>query len=349
MPPATPLRQPAAATHGRIQDSGFRAHPLLRNPHLQTMLPALLRPTPPLDLRRERLELDDGDFVDLGWAGTEQTGAPTAVLVHGLTGGFESKYLRGLALQLIDLGWRICALQLRGGGESPNRLARCYHHGDSADLRHLWHLLRRREPEGIVATVGWSLGGNVVLKALGEEGDQAPVDFAAAASVPFSLYECAERLRHGVARIYQSHLLGALRRMIRHKASRVDLSAIDLDAVLSAPDFFTFDDGFTAPLNGFADAQDYYARAACGPYLQAIRRPTLIVHAQDDPMMVREIIPRAEALSPFVTLQLSTHGGHVGFVEAGPRGRPRMWLERHFADYLQRQRVEREGASRAVA
>lgn len=327
---------------GRVVDSDFRPHPLLRGAHLQTLVPALLRPPVPLVIRRERLELPDGDFVDLGWCGERNTGGPIAVLVHGLTGDFESKYLRGLAVQLIERGWRCVLLQLRGGGTEPNRVPRSYHQGDTADLRHLWHLLRRHEPRATLASVGWSLGGNIVLKALAEEGAGAPVDFAAAASVPFRLQECAERLRTGFSRVYQAKLLRALKAMVRRKHAATPMPpSVNLAGALAARDFFEFDDAFICPLNGFRDAADYYARCGSGQYLHAIRRPALIVHALDDPFMESAIVPSAGQLPPGVTLELAAHGGHVGFVGVDAFGRPLWWLERRLADFLDGQRRAR--------
>ncbi len=145
-------------THGRIGQSSFKPHPLLRNAHLQTLFPALFRPLPALDIRRERLELPDGDYVDVGWCGAQNVGAPLAVLVHGLTGGFESKYLRGTANQLLARGWRCVLLQLRGGGDEANRTAWQYNHGDSRDLRYLWHELKRREPQTPLYSLGLVAG-----------------------------------------------------------------------------------------------------------------------------------------------------------------------------------------------
>jgi predicted alpha/beta-fold hydrolase len=321
--------------HGRIIQSRFRPHPLLRNAHLQTMFPAFLRPLPPLKLRKERIELPDGDFVDIGWAGEQHDHAPIAVLVHGLTGGFESKYLRGFAGQIIRRGWRVVAVQLRGGGTEPNRMARMYHQGDTADLRHVWSLLHQREPQTPLAAVGWSLGGNVVLKALGEEGDQCHLSFAAAVCPPFRLHECAEHLRQGFSRNYQERLLRDLGENITRKQAVAPApSHVNIAAALKARDFFEFDNAWTAPLNGFLDAEDYYARSQCGPYLNAIRRPTLIVHAKDDPFMGPDILPKAEDLSPYVTLELPDAGGHVGFISAGRLGQPAFWLETHLAEYF---------------
>lgn len=321
--------------HGRVIDSGFRPHPWLRGPHAQTLWPALLRPLPVLDLRLERLELDDGDFVDLGWSGEQHPPARIAVLVHGLTGGFESKYLRGLAQQLNARGWRTVALQLRGGGAEPNRSPRLYNHGDTADLRHLWRHLQRQHPQARLAAAGWSLGANVLLKALAEEGEAAPLAAAVAACAPFLLEPCADKLRTGTARIYQHKLLTELKRILRRRHPPLPVPpGVDLPRALAARDFFEFDDAYTAPLNGYRDARDYYARCSSGQFLRAIRRPTLVVSARDDPFMVPGMLPRAEQLSPCVTLEIARRGGHVGFLGADARGRPDWWLDRHLAEHL---------------
>jgi len=320
--------------HGRVLHSRFLPHPLLRHAHLQTIGPFLLRRPATVALRIERLQTDDGDFIDLGWAGEQHAGAPIAVLVHGLTGGFQSRYLLGLAERLIGSGWRVAVLQLRGAGE-PNLTHRMYNHGDTADLRWLWHELRRREPQVRLVSVGWSLGGNVLLKALSEEGAAAPVERAVAASVPFRLRECAERLRTGFSRVYQLRLLRDLQAALRRKHQHVPVPpGVDLAGALRARDFFEFDDAYTAPLNGYRDAHDYYARAACGQYLRAIEVETLVINALDDPFMVPEIVPEAAHLAPAVTLEIAHGGGHVGFIAAGPRGRLDYWLEGRIAEWL---------------
>lgn len=324
-------------THGQIITSSFRAHPLLRNPHLQTLFAALLRPSPALAIRRERLELDDGDFVDLGWSGEDNADGPIAVLVHGLTGGFDSKYLRGLAQRLIARGWRTVALQLRGGGPEPNRTTRLYNHGDTADLRYLLHLLHKRERNTPLTAVGWSLGANVLLKALGEEGDAAPVTAAVAVCAPLRLVPCAERLRHGFSRKYQDRLLVELNALLRkkHQIAKVPVApGVNLEAALQARDFFEFDEAYTAPNNGYRDALDYYARCESAGFLGRIRRPTLIINTANDPFMDPAILPTAEELAPQVTLELADRGGHVGFVAAGRYGQPEYWLESHIEKYL---------------
>ena len=187
----------------------------------------------------------------------------------------------------------------------------------------------------VQACVGWSLGANVLLKALGEEGDAAPIAAAAAGSAPFLLEPCAEKLRSGTSRLYQRRLLRDLAEIVRRKSVAVPVPAhVDLGRAIRARDFFEFDDAYTAPMNGFADARDYYARCACGPYLKSIRRPTLIVNARDDPFMLPQVLPTADMLSPFVRLEVSRRGGHVGFLAADANGRPYYWLEQRFAEYL---------------
>ncbi len=322
--------------HGQVVEAGFRPHPLCRDPHLQTLMPALLRRTPRLELEIQRWELADGDFLDLGWFARPAADQPIAVLVHGLTGGFESKYLRATARRLKRQGWAGLILQLRGAGDTPNRLARAYHQGDTADLLALLADLRRRWPQAPLATVGWSLGGNIVLKAAGEAGAEHQADFVAAASVPFELEACAERMRRGFSRLYQRRLLGDLKLSAQRKARAVALpESVDLAATLQAADFFMFDDAWTAPLNGFDDARDYYQRCQCGPFLERIARPTLIVHSLDDPFMRPQIVPGAEALSASVRLELARHGGHVGFIGRNAWGAPEFWLERRLSDWLQ--------------
>lgn len=324
----------APPPHGQLIHSRFKPHPLLRHAHLQTIGPFLLRSPAPIALRIERLETDDGDFIDIGWSGEDNTGAAIAVLIHGLTGGFQSTYLRALAQLLIGRGWRVVILQLRGAGE-PNRTHRIYNHGDTADLRWLWRRLRRREPGTRLVSVGWSLGGNVLLKALGEEGRAAPVDRAVAACVPFRILECAERLRTGFSRLYQNRLLRDLQAALRLKHQSVPVPpGVDLARALVARDFIEFDDAYTAPLNGYRDAHDYYHRAACGQFLRHIEIETLVINALDDPFMVPSIVPEAAQLAPAVTVELAHGGGHVGFVAAGPRGRFEFWLDGRIADWL---------------
>jgi predicted alpha/beta-fold hydrolase len=333
------MREPeplSTRLHGRVVQGAFVPHPWFANPHLQTILPTF-RAMPDQPLRIERRELPDGDFVDLGWCEGGPAEGPLAILLHGLSGGFDSKYARGLARRLLGLGWRAVILQFRGAGPEPNRLPRHYHHGDTEDLRELVQYLRQREPDTPLFAVGWSLGGNVLLKYLGEEGDRTPLSAAVAVCAPFQLRPCAVKLRTGFSRVYQRHLLGELNRILERKRAVLP-PTIDLAEVARARDFFEFDNRATALLNGFKDAEDYYARAQCGKYLGGIARPTLEIHAKDDPFMTPAIIPEAAHLPPCMTVEVCERGGHVGFIAAGARMAPRYWLEDRIPEFLEEQR-----------
>lgn len=315
----------------------FRPHPLIRGAHAQTALPALLRTTPHVPWRRETLETPDGDFIVVAHHGPED--GPVALLLHGLGGGLDSTYLCATALRLAALGWHCIGIQQRGAGPEPNRLARSYNHGESGDIAWLLQQLTQRAPERFHAAVGWSLGGNVLLKTLGELGPRAPLDAAMAVSVPFALAPCVEHLTRGPARAYQAYLLRGLKAGLRRKHGPVALPpGADLATALAARDFRTFDNAYTAPCNGYADAEDYYARASCGQYLAGIRVPTRIVHALDDPMMVPAIVPDPDAIPAPVSLEVTARGGHVGFVGRNDAGLPSMWLEATVPAWLEAQR-----------
>lgn len=326
-----------ATVHGRVVRSAFRPHPLLRGPHAQTMF-GLLRRKPVVGLQLERLELPDGDFLDLAHFGSGS--GPRVLLIHGLTGSFESKYLSGTAGELVARGMRGTMMQLRGAGPEPNRLPQQYHQGATGDVRRVVELLAQREPGGLLAAVGWSLGANLLLKYLGEQGGATPLEAACAVSPPFDLEVCAEHLRTGFARIYQRALLDGLKAGWKRKAATI-ATPIPLEAVLAVTDLIGLDDVLVAPLHGFRDAHDYYQRCSCAQFLPAIARPTLILHAADDPLMVPSIIPRAEQLAPEVALELSPTGGHVGFVAANRVGGPVFWSESRIADFLHQQLVAR--------
>jgi predicted alpha/beta-fold hydrolase len=224
-------------------------------------------------------------------------------------------------------------MYFRGCSGEPNRLPRSYHSGDTADLRHVLARLAARGNREPLAVVGYSLGGNVLLKALGERAGMESVRTAVAVSVPFNLDRAAQRLEQGFSRVYQRYLLNKLRRSYRAKLSVHPMPVPDerLDALDT---FRQFDDAVTAPLHGFRGVDDYYARASSRQYLRAIETPTLIVHAVDDPFVPADAIPTENELGPGVTLELSLHGGHVGFVAGALPFRARYWLETRICAHL---------------
>lgn len=319
-----------------IVESQFRPAPWLRGPHRQTIFASKLRPSPAVTVETERMELPDGDFLDLAWLpdADQPQDTPLVVVLHGLTGSIESKYARGLLQQVGVRGWRGLLMHFRGASAEPNRLARSYHSGDTGDFRILAARLRARFPRAPLAAVGYSLGGNVLLKYLGEEGASSPLATGVAVSVPFDLAICAQAINQGLSRAYERHLIGNMRHDFERKFlhRKPPIPVPDLDQLRS---FTAFDDAITAPLNGFADSADYYARASSGPFLRRITTPTLVLHSIDDPFMAAEMIPDEDMLSASVRMELSRYGGHVGFVAADRWLRPVYWLEQRIPAWLE--------------
>lgn len=314
--------------------SDFKPAFWLTNPHAQTLFASQMRFMPPLAARTERLELEDGDFLDLSWLAEPVVAdeAPVVVVLHGLNGSLESKYARGLLARCAEHGARGVLMHFRGASQ-PNRLARSYHSGETGDFEHVLALIRARYPRAPIAAVGYSLGGNVLLKYLGEQGKASPLACAVAVSVPYDLKICAEAVQHGLSRIYQSYLLGGMREIVTAKIER-GLFDDALPDLASLTDFPSFDNAITAPLNGFRDAEEYYAHASSRGYLRGVATPTLILHARDDPFMSPAVIPTADELSDAIRFELSERGGHVGFVRAGRFGAPAYWLEERIPSYL---------------
>lgn len=311
-----------------ILESDFRPLWWLRNPHLQTLWPVFLRRRPVLDLRRERLELPDGDFLDLAW---HDAAGPLVLVLHGLEGSLHSHYAAAMMAALATGGYHALFMHFRGCSGEPNRLDRAYHSGDTGDVAAVADHAIRVTGKPLFAVVGYSLGGNVVLKWLGEQGAAAPPATAVAVSVPFRLADGARRMSRGLSRIYERHLVGRLRTSYKRKFLR-RRSPLDID-IDSIDGFWAFDDQVTAPLHGFRDVRDYYRRSSSRQYLCAIRRPTLILHAADDPFMFPDTAPAERELSERITLELATRGGHVGFI--GGRVLPRYWLESRIVRHLE--------------
>ncbi len=312
-------------------DNGFNAAWWCRGPHSQTLWAPLFRRRPRVPLQRERLELPDGDFVDLDW-GVDR-GSPVVIILHGLEGSSGSHYARGISAALQRYGMCPVIMHFRGCSGQPNRLARGYHAGDTADLAFLVKTLRDRHPDALLAAIGYSLGGNVLLKWLGETGDTAGLRAAAAVSVPFMLQDSARQLNIGWSRLYRYHLLASLRRSLQHKFHGTVPPYCAADTA-AARTFEEFDDAVTAPLHGFANAQYYYSMSSSRPYLRHIAVPTLVVHAADDPFLSCAAIPATHELSPQVTLEVFEHGGHVGFIAGNWPWRPRFWLEERIPQFL---------------
>jgi hypothetical protein len=286
--------------------------------------------------RRERIVTPDGDFVDLDWLDAPvAAGAPLLLVLHGLEGSCHSHYVRGLLRLARAMGWAAVALNFRSCSGEPNRLPRFYHSGDTEDLDLIVRRLVERDPPVRIGAVGVSLGGNVLLKWLGEHGDAVPTQLAAAVAIstPYDLERCTRVLDRGLTKLtYTASFMRSFKQKVRDKA-RVFPDFVDVAAVMRARTFATYDRVVTAPLHGFADERDYWRRASCRPYLARVRRPTLLISAMDDPFVPPDALPEASELSPSIVAEFTAYGGHVGFWD-GPPWRPRPWAEHRAIEFL---------------
>jgi uncharacterized protein len=320
------------------QDDMHSFHPMpgARNPHLQTMLPRLLRRRVQFTPVWQRLDLPDGDFVDLAWSEDPQQARhkPRLVVFHGLEGSLHSPYAHGLIHAAKARGWLGVVMHFRGCSGEPNRLNRIYHSGETEDGTWFLHWLKREFGSVPTAAVGYSLGGNMLACLLAKEGNNAPLDAAAIVSAPFVLEACSYHMEKGFSRVYQRYLLNLLKGNATRKLKAYPGTLpIELAQLKQVRRLREFDDLITARIHGFADAIDYYRQCSAMPLLNQIAKPTLIIHAKDDPFMDHHVIPDPDTLPAQVEYQLTEHGGHVGFV-GGTLRRPEMWLEKRIPDWL---------------
>lgn len=320
-----------------FQPEAFRAAWWLPGAHAQTIAGRVLRPLDLLPLERERIDTPDGDFVDLDFAPEPSAAAPrrpVVLVLHGLEGSARRGYAWIAYRELARVGIRGVGLNFRSCSGEPNRLPRFYHSGDTEDVRHVVSVLRRRFASRPVGAIGFSLGGNALLKYLGEEGDASGIEAAVAVSVPYDLDAGERHLdQDRVSRVYVRRFLRSLQEKAALK-ERDLRERCDYDAIRRARSFREFDEAATAPLHGFASATDYYARSSSAPFLHRIRVPTLLIHALDDPFLPPDALPHdALRRNPLLEHAWTDRGGHVGFI-AGTLRRPDFWAERQAARYL---------------
>ncbi len=271
--------------------------------------------------QRERWDTPDGDFIDTDYCLPSDVRA-LVVLFHGLEGSSSSHYAEAMTRVAAARGWGIVVPHFRGCSGEPNRAPRAYHSGDFAEIDWMLGQVVRRWPALPRVAVGVSLGGNALLRWLQEAGAQAArsVDAAAAVSAPLDLTAAGAAIDAGLNRVlYARHFLRTMRRKAREMARRYP-GLFDVERALRARTLREFDDAFTAPLHGFAGVDDYWRRASSKPHLHAIRVPTLVLNARNDPFVPAESLPTGREAGSWVTLWQPAHGGHVGFAEAlGPR------------------------------
>ncbi|UYZ61446.1 YheT family hydrolase [Hymenobacter weizhouensis] len=319
-----------------VAESRYQPPFYLFNGHLQTIVPSLWRTVPEVRYDRERVETDDGDFLDLDWSRlpAEPPTDALGIVSHGLEGDAGRPYVRGMVRALNQAGMDVLAWNYRSCSGEMNRLLRSYHLGDTDDLDFVVRYALGTGRYRRVYLTGFSAGGNVTLKYLGENPARVPreVQRAAVFSVPTDLKSSSYHIARRENRIYLRRFLKSLRAKMRQKAALLP-GQIDLSDLDQLADFPQFDDRFTAPMHGFTSADEYYEHASSGRYLSGIRIPTLLVNAQNDPFLPPSCFPREiAAQSPYVFLETPSEGGHVGFGEGTPDGE--YYSERRAVEFL---------------
>ena len=308
--------------------------------HLQTLWGKLFRRQPVAPTILERWDTPDGDFLEVHRL-VSKPRAPRVLLLHGLEGSIRSHYAQGLLNEAARRGWGADLLIFRSCGSELNRTRRFYHSGETTDAAFVLERISREFPLAPLGIVGVSLGGNVLLKFLGERGKDLPnaLRGAATISVPFDLARSSKRINRGFSRLYQRFFLGSLRRKAGEKAKRFpDLAPVDRIASLRTLE--DFDNLITGPLHGFADAQDYYARSSSLPYLEAIRLKTLLISAIDDPMLPPEVLDEVAKIArknPALEIDFVQKGGHAGFITGSVPWRPFYYAEYRVGEFLAEQ------------
>lgn len=326
-------------------DPTFRAAWWLPGAHAQTLWGKFGRGDPGVLTRMEQWPSRDGDLLDvLRLDGPN--GSPRLVILHGLEGTLASHYVRSSFHEASRRGWRATLLLFRGCSGRINRAPRLYHSGETSDLDDVVQTLRREEPGAPIVLAGFSLGGNVLLKWLGEQGDQAPPEVVAAAAVsaPYDLARGSRHLERGFARLYARAFLKSLKAKAAAKcAQHPDLPVRLVDALASRT-LWEFDDRMTAPMHGFRDATDYYTRSSSLGFLHSIRRPSLLLSAVDDPFLPPAVLDEVRVIATGnaeLHVEFPEHGGHVGFVSGVRAREPFYYAEWRVVSFLAMQLARR--------
>ncbi len=315
----------------------YKAPPWLPGGNIQTLYPYFYKPARLFSYRRERWELDDGDFVDVDWTDVSAD-APLVIFFHGLEGGSSSHYILSIINRLKHHHWRSAVIHFRGCSGMPNRLSRAYHAGDSTEidwmLQRITDQIRSNQSKQPVYVIGVSLGGNALLKWLGEKGEHAKqlVAGVAAISVPLDLAAAGSALDIGFNQVYTRHFLNTLKNKAFDKLEQFP-GLFDAVALRKCASIYDFDNLVTAPLHGFRDTDDYWRQSSSKQWLQHIQVPTLVINARNDPFMPASALPAQHEVSPAVTLEFPEQGGHAGFMQ-GPFPGKLSWLPNRILSFF---------------
>jgi len=310
----------------------------LKNRHLQTMYASLFRRLLIKKFEIETFKLSDGDFLECYWhkIKNHQKTTPIVILFHGLAGSYKSPYIQGTMQELKTAGFSSVLMHFRGCSGKQNLQPRSYHSGDTQDANEFIQSLTQRHPQAKIFAVGFSLGANMLLKLLGKKAFTCKLSAAVSVSAPMLLNLCSSYMNKGFAKFYQKLLLKDLKNDLDKKYNTFAMQELlhyKQADIKKLKTFWEFDDVYTAPVHGFSSAQDYYTKSSSKQFLKFITIPTLIIHAKDDPFMPESILPTKDEISKNVSLEISEHGGHVGFV-AGSFFHPHYWLEKRIKNYF---------------
>ncbi len=315
-----------------VSNSTYKAPLFFRNCHVQTVFPSIFRKVEGVVYQRERISTPDEDFLDLDWSKVDSR--RLGIVLHGLEGDSGRSYIKGMVKALNRIGWDALALNFRGCSEEPNKRSRMYHSGETTDIDLVIKTAMSLGRYDTIALIGFSLGGNVILKYLGESGKHIPPQIKAAVtiSVPCDLEACSDKLEQVSNRGYSLRFLKMLRKKLLRK-SEIYPDAIDVSALKQVKTLREFDESFTAPLHGFRNAQDYYRRSSSRQFLRNISIPTLLISSLDDPFLAPQCFPYQIAKDhDFLFLEAPFHGGHVGFVSFNQNGE--YWSENRATQFI---------------
>ena len=321
----------------------FKPPLILSNRHVQTLYSTFLRKNIDIDFDIEIFTLEDGDFVECFWYEKPKRDdtLPIVVIFHGLEGSYRSPYIQGIMDKLYKNGYSPVLMHFRGCGNKQNLKARQYHSGDTGDAKEWIEHISKRYKNSQIFAIGYSLGGNMLLKLLGEmgkSGDIPLISMAVSVSAPMLLSNSVKEINRGFSKVYQWHLLKHLKNSLKKKyrshplESLIGLKEKDIDKIST---IYEFDDIYTAKIHNFVTAKNYYNKSSSRQYLKYITTPTLIIHSLDDPFMTKEILPSKSEISNSVELEISSYGGHLGFID-GSFNKPKYWLEDKILDYFKR-------------
>lgn len=286
---------------------------LLRNGHIQSIYPSLFRKTITPNYRREILETPDSDFLEVDWL--QMGNKRLVILTHGLEGHSRRPYMNGMANYAASLNWDILAWNFRGCGDSPNRYIHSYHSGKTEDLAHIISHAQTYNYEEI-ALIGFSIGGNQTLLHLGREASEVPSNLIASVtfSVPFDLKSSSRHLAQFTHKLYMNNFLKSFHEKLKIKKNLFP-DKINLNDFAKIKNFKQYDERFTAPMNGFCSAEEYWEKSSCLFYLKNISIPSLIINALDDPFLPKECYPKKEIEeNTQLIFETPLYGGHVGFM-----------------------------------